>query len=65
MNQTDDVKRNTKNDRPVFKNKEQLETWINEQSLVGKEYPWSELCWLESVKQADIFKKGKTRPDAL
>ena len=59
MSQESEVKRNGKGDRPVFKNKEQLETWINEQSILGKEYPWSEACWLDSVKHAEDVKKAK------
>src|SRR5665647_1388489 len=59
MSLTDNIKRNGEADRPVFKNKDQLEMWIKEQSEMGKEFPWSELCWEESVKQAEIYKKAK------
>lgn len=65
MIQTNDIKRNTQNDRPVFKNKDQLQKWINEQSSFGKEYPWSELCWEDSVKKADEIKSAKKENSAI
>jgi len=51
------IKKNTSADRPVLKDKNDLIKWVNEQSVLEKEYPWSESCWNDAVNKAKEIKK--------
>lgn len=51
------IKKNTSADRPVLKDKNALIGWVNEQSILEKEYSWSESCWNDAVDKAKEIKK--------
>lgn len=52
------IKKNTSADRPVLKDKNALIDWVNEQSVLEKEYSWSESCWNDAVDKAKEIKKA-------